>query len=73
MWFQFNNNNNNNNNKIFDKHAVSEMGLRYFFKSVTGLVLGKGDTSAIFQIGGSRRSLKDALIILVIGKARNSE
>ena len=56
-----------------ETQGVSEIGLKSFFRSSTGFFLGRGETSAIFQMVGNRCSRYDALRICVMGKARISE
>ena len=56
----------------FDKHGVSETGIRSFFRFSTGCFFGKGVTSTHFRVSGKRCYLNYALIIVFTGKASDS-
>ena len=62
-----------NSSATLETQGASEIGLKSFFRSSTGFFLGRGGTSAIFQMVGNRCSRYDALRICVMGKARMSE
>ena len=62
-----------NSSATLETQGVSEIRLKSFFRSSTGFFLGRGGTSAIFQMVGNRCSRYDALRICVMGKARMSE
>ena len=63
-----------NSSATLEIHGVRDIGLNYFLMSTTsGLFLGRGVTSAIFQMVRRRCSAQEAFGISVMGQATRSQ